>query len=137
MRGCYVTTPTLEIYRVLFYYGKKERFRGSFDWLFCFSVYFALSRKWMWLREKNGVIRDPSQTAGIIRDFRSECNMRIYSAYSVCWLTIFGPLKYGSRSLSEITLEISLEKRVPCKLTVKTKARLESVFSVACTRKIA
>ena len=91
----------------------------------------------MLLREKNGVIRDPSQTAGIIRDFRSECNMRIYSAYSVCWLTIFGPLKYGSRSLSEITLEISLEKRVPCKLTVKTKVRLESVFSVACTRKIA
>ena len=83
------------------------------------------------------MIRDPSQTAGIIRDFRSECNMRIYSAYSVCWLTIFGPLKYGSRSLSEITLEISLEKGALCKLTVKTKARLESVFSVASTRKIA
>ena len=43
----------------------------------------------------------------------------------------------GSRSLSKIFLEISLETRALCKLTVKTKARLESVFSVACTRKIA
>ena len=43
----------------------------------------------------------------------------------------------GSSSLSKIFLEISLETRALCKLTVKTKARLESVFSVACTRKIA
>ena len=87
--------------------------------------------------KKNGAIRDPSQIAGISRDFRSECNVRIYSAYSVCWFTILGPLKYGSRSLSKIFLEISLEKRALCKLTVKTKARLENVFSVACARKIA
>ena len=87
--------------------------------------------------KKNGAIRDPSQIAGISRDFRSECNVRIYSAYSVCWFTILGPLKYSSRSLSKIFLEISLEKRELCKLAVKTKARFENVFSVACTRKIA
>ena len=92
----------------------------------------------MRFREKNnGAIRDPSQIAGISRDFRSECNLRIYSAYSVCWFTILGPLKYSSRSLSKIFLEISLEKRELCKLAVKTKARFENVFSVACTRKIA
>ena len=89
------------------------------------------------LEKRNGAIRDPSQIAGITRDFQSEYSMRIYSAYSVCWFTIFGPLKYGSRSLSEINPEISLEKREPGKLTVITKARLEIVFSVACTRKIA
>lgn len=69
------------------------------------------------LDKRNGAIRDPSQIAGITSDFQSECRIRIYSAYSVCWFTIFGPLKYGSRSLSEINLEISLEKREPGKLT--------------------
>ena len=36
-----------------------------------------------------------------------------------------------------ISLEISLEKRALCEFTVKIKALLESLFSVACTRKIA
>ena len=35
------------------------------------------------LEKKNGATRDPNQMAGITKDFQSECNMRIYSAYSV------------------------------------------------------
>ena len=88
------------------------------------------------LEKRNGAIRDPSQIAGITRDFQSEYSMRIYSAYSVCWFTIFEPLKYGSRSLSEINPEISLEKREPGKLTVITKARLESVFQWPALEKL-
>ena len=40
-------------------------------------------------RKKIGAIRDPNQMAGINKDFQSECNMRIYYAYSVRWFTIF------------------------------------------------
>ena len=60
---------------------EKERFwEISID---CF-VYFASARKWMRFREKkNGAIRNPNQMAGITKDFQSECNMRIFSAYSV------------------------------------------------------
>ena len=133
-RSLHNHTNIKKIYRVLFYYGKKGEI--SID---SFVLVFILH--WLGntcdLEKRNGATRDPTQTAGITRDFQSEYNMHIYSAYSVCWFTKFGPLKYGSRSLSEIIPEISLEKRAPGKLTVITKARLKSVFSVARTRKIA
>ena len=73
----------------------------------------------------------------IFRVLKNSINLRRSLQFLISVMAKLKETLRGSRSLSKIFLEISLETRALCKLTVKTKARLESVFSVACTRKIA